>query len=87
MVSFKEISDLHNSFEIEGQCRDHRSSPSPRDAAGTGPAVFKTTLLQKNGISAIFFSEMLYWVFFHIFDVVLALWHIPSLQINASTTF
>jgi len=47
MVSFKEISDLHNSFEIEGQCRDHRSSPSPRDAAGTGPAAFKTTLLRK----------------------------------------
>ncbi|BDQ67844.1 hypothetical protein [Shewanella xiamenensis] len=62
-------------------------APSHRDAASTGPAVFKTNLLQKNGISAIFFSEMLYWVFFHIFDVVLALWHIPSLQINASTTF
>ena len=45
-----------------------------RNAASTGPAVFKITLLRKNGISAIFFSEMLYWVFFHMKDVVLTLW-------------
>lgn len=66
---------------------DSGGAPSPRNAAGTGSTVFKTNLLQKNGISAIFFSEMLCWVFFRMKDVVLALWHIPSLQINACATF